>query len=142
MLVSDVFPKPRLCHVAPGGIEDGRTRACEERDHKELHAFPSNITRDDPPITRDSPPSPSNITREVTHQAFFYVLDHHELIVFSCTCTRTLFIRTKFSFVRCKHTWCMLREQLPQRGCDLGSRQCSSHDPFSCVTRRFHFVLR
>ena len=31
--------------------------ACEERDCKGLHAFPSNITRDDPPITRDCPPS-------------------------------------------------------------------------------------
>ena len=30
---------------------------CEERDYKGLHAFPSNITRDDPPITRDCPPS-------------------------------------------------------------------------------------
>ena len=26
-------------------------------DYKGLHAFPSNITRDDPPITRDYPPS-------------------------------------------------------------------------------------
>ena len=31
--------------------------ACEERNYKGLHAFPSNITRDDPPITRDYPPS-------------------------------------------------------------------------------------
>ena len=30
---------------------------CEERDYKGLHAFPSNITRDGPPITRDCPPS-------------------------------------------------------------------------------------
>ena len=30
---------------------------CEERDYKGLHAFPSNITRDDPPITRDYTPS-------------------------------------------------------------------------------------
>ena len=31
--------------------------ACEERDYKGLHAFPSNVTRDGPPITRDCPPS-------------------------------------------------------------------------------------
>ena len=30
---------------------------CEERDYKGSHAFPSNITRDYPPITRDCPPS-------------------------------------------------------------------------------------
>ena len=30
---------------------------CEDRDYKGLHVFPSNITRDDPPITRDYPPS-------------------------------------------------------------------------------------
>ena len=30
---------------------------CEERDYKGLHAFPFNITRDEPPITRDFPPS-------------------------------------------------------------------------------------
>ena len=41
---------------------------CEERDYKELHSFPSNITRDGPPITRDYPSLPSNITREVTHR--------------------------------------------------------------------------
>ena len=28
-----------------------------QRDYKGLHAFPSTITRDDPPITRDYPPS-------------------------------------------------------------------------------------
>ena len=32
-------------------------RSCEERDYKGLHAFPSNITRHDPPIKRDCPPS-------------------------------------------------------------------------------------
>ena len=31
-------------------------RTCEERDYKGLHTFPSNITRDDPPITRDYTP--------------------------------------------------------------------------------------
>ena len=31
--------------------------ACEERDYKGFHTFPSNITRHDPPITRDFPPS-------------------------------------------------------------------------------------
>ena len=31
--------------------------ACDERDYKGLHAFPSNITRDGPPITRDYTPS-------------------------------------------------------------------------------------
>ena len=31
--------------------------ACDERDYKGLHAFPSNITRDEPPITRDYTPS-------------------------------------------------------------------------------------
>ena len=41
---------------------------CEERDYKGLHSFSSNITRDDPPITRDYPSLPSNITREVTHR--------------------------------------------------------------------------
>ena len=46
-------------------------RACEERGYKGLHAFPSNITRDAPPITRDYPPLPSNITREVTHRLSF-----------------------------------------------------------------------
>ena len=40
---------------------------CEERDYKGLHAFPSNITRDGPPITRGLPCLPSNITRAVTH---------------------------------------------------------------------------
>ena len=42
------------------GREGDPTRArttCGERDYKGLHAFPSNITRDDPPITRDFPPS-------------------------------------------------------------------------------------
>ena len=29
---------------------------CEERGDKGLHAFPSNVTRDDPPITRDYTP--------------------------------------------------------------------------------------
>ena len=31
--------------------------SCEERDYKGLHAFPSSITRDDPPIKRDDPAS-------------------------------------------------------------------------------------
>ena len=35
---------------------------------KGLHIFPSHITRDDCPITRDYPSLPSNITREVTHR--------------------------------------------------------------------------
>ena len=34
-----------------------RACSCEERDDKGLHAFPSNITRDEPPITRDYAPS-------------------------------------------------------------------------------------
>ena len=33
------------------------TREVTERDYKGLHAFPSTITRDGPPITRDCPPS-------------------------------------------------------------------------------------
>ena len=41
-------PSARMARLAP----------CEERDYTGLHApFPSNITRDDPPITRDCPPS-------------------------------------------------------------------------------------
>ena len=31
----------------------GLLGACEERDYKGLHAFPSKITRDDHPITKD-----------------------------------------------------------------------------------------
>ena len=31
--------------------------ACEEKDYKGFHAFPSNTTKDGPPITRDCPPS-------------------------------------------------------------------------------------
>ena len=46
---------------------DAELRTCEERDYKGLHSFPSNVTRDDPPTTRDYPSLPSNITREVTH---------------------------------------------------------------------------
>ena len=37
----------------PGGQ---REEACGERDYKGLHAFPSDITRDGPPITRDDTP--------------------------------------------------------------------------------------
>ena len=41
--------------------------ACEERDYKGSHAFPSNITREDSNY-KGLPPLPSNITREVTHR--------------------------------------------------------------------------
>ena len=42
----------------PWNATTARSRdACEERDYKGLHVFPSNTTRNDPPITRDCPPS-------------------------------------------------------------------------------------
>ena len=49
LLVQDVVaPVERLPHAH---------LPVEERDYKGLHSFPSNITRDDPPSTRDCPPS-------------------------------------------------------------------------------------
>ena len=57
--------KRRTRRVVDLGV--AASASCEERDYKGLHALPSNITRDGPPITRDYPPLPSNITREVTH---------------------------------------------------------------------------
>ena len=68
--------RPSSCSCAAGSASQAavalrRARpACGDpkiRDYKGLHAFPSNITRDDPPITRDYSSLPSNITREVTH---------------------------------------------------------------------------
>ena len=46
-------------HAVPLGLdsEGVLADACRQRDYKGLHAFPSNITRDGPPITRDFPPS-------------------------------------------------------------------------------------
>ena len=38
-------------------LADQESDPCEERDYKGLHAFPFNITRDYPTITRDYPPS-------------------------------------------------------------------------------------
>ena len=53
--------RPRAAACGRQARVPARTRAPaargrEERDYKGLHAFPSNITRDDPPITRDCPP--------------------------------------------------------------------------------------
>ena len=45
-----------MARALPLAAHDAKPLACEERDYKGLHAFPSNITRDDPPITRDYPP--------------------------------------------------------------------------------------
>ena len=56
----------RLVQVAQQLLQRDDVAACV-RDYKGLHAFPSNITRDDPPITRDYPPSLPNITRAVTY---------------------------------------------------------------------------
>ena len=49
------FDASHVVFFASASSQDWRF-ACEERDYKGLHAFPSNITRDDPPITRDYTP--------------------------------------------------------------------------------------
>ena len=60
---------PRILVLMLTSMEDSTSSErseqapCAERGYKGLHAFPSHIPRDDPPITRDSPPLPSNSTR-------------------------------------------------------------------------------
>ena len=54
------------------GADGFAVGACEERDHKGYQTVPTNVTRDDPPITwvQGLPSLPSNITREVTHHGW------------------------------------------------------------------------
>ena len=55
-----VSSRARACaserQASPASSPLGGLQSCEERVYKGLHAFPSNITRDDPPNTRDYPP--------------------------------------------------------------------------------------